>query len=234
MTAGLPGTHSGGSIHHRRILAALLITTIAAAPAHAQYAAPPAIESGTAYDIEDAALTSGSDSADEVPDAVADARPAEIPTPAEHAEALPAEYAEALPAEHVEAPPAEHAPPSSVGQVIYKGVVGNILEAMPLDPEQRVQLQRGNAIINNAFTGRSLAILLGIASPPLMIAGLIWGIWSAINIKAAQTDTRTALAPSQPAVQPQEPASAAEPVTASRGEDAASADRDHVAAQSLD
>jgi hypothetical protein len=76
----------------------------------------------------------------------------------------------------------EHHP--AIDQVIYRGVVGNILEAVPLPPEQRVQLQRGNAILGSAFTGRSLAVLLGLASPVLMIGGLIWGIWSAANIKA--------------------------------------------------
>lgn len=72
----------------------------------------------------------------------------------------------------------------SIDQVIYRGVVGNILEAVPLPAEQRVQLQRGNAILSNTFTGRSIAVLLGLASPVLMIGGLIWGIWSAANIKA--------------------------------------------------
>jgi hypothetical protein len=69
-------------------------------------------------------------------------------------------------------------------QVLYRGVVGNILEAVPLPAEQRVQLQRGNAVISNTFAGRSVAVLLGLASPILMIGGLIWGIWSAANIKA--------------------------------------------------
>ena len=216
MTAGLPGTHSGGSTFLRRILAALLITTIAVAPAHAQYAGSSTIESVTAQDIEDAAVTIDTNVIGEAPEVVVDAPPVETTTPAANAEITPA----------------DHAPAASVDQVIYKGIVGNILEAMPLDPEQRVQLQRGNAIINNAFTGRSLALLLGIASPPLMIAGLIWGIWSAINIKSAPAETRTALAPSQPSGQSEQTASAS--VQAPQTEDSATADRDHVAAQSLD
>jgi hypothetical protein len=215
MTAGLPSMESGGSTHPRRILAALLIATIAVAPAHAQSAPPAAIESAAPYDIEDAAMTTDTGDAPEVSEPIARALPSEATTPAEHAEAAPA----------------ERAPPSSVDQVIYKGLVGNLLEAVPLDPEQRVQLQRGNAIINNAFTGRSLAMLLGIASPPLMIAGLIWGIWSAFNIKPAQTDTRTALAPLEPAIQAQEPA---DPVTAPHGDGTRLVDGGHVAAQSLD
>lgn len=69
-------------------------------------------------------------------------------------------------------------------QVLYRGVVGNLLEAVPLPAEQRVQLQRGNAVVGNTLTGRSLTLLLGLASPVLMVGGLIWGIWSAVNIKA--------------------------------------------------
>jgi hypothetical protein len=218
MTAGLPGTHSGGSTFHRRILAGLLITTIAVAPAHAQHAASPDSETAVSVDLEDAALPPDPIVADEAREAIVDAPAVETATPAAS----------------VEAAPTDNPPASALDQVIYKGLVGNILEAMPLDPEQRVQLQRGHAIINNAFTGRSLALLLGIASPPLMIAGLIWGIWSAINIKSAPTDTRTALAPSQPAGEAEEPAPAAEPVQAPPADGSASTDRDHVAAQSLD
>jgi len=215
MTAGLPGTESGGSTHRRRILAALLIATIAVAPAHAQSAPPAAIQGAAPCDVEHAALTTDTGDAPEVSEPIAEAPAPQAATPAEHAEAAPA----------------ERAPASSVEQVIYKGLVGHILEAVPLDPEQRVQLQRGNAIINNAFTGRSLAMLLGIASPPLMIAGLIWGIWSAFNIKPAQIDTRTALAPLEPAIQAQEPA---EPAPAPHGDSTRLVDGGHVAAQSLD
>jgi hypothetical protein len=74
-----------------------------------------------------------------------------------------------------------------IDQVIYRGVVGNILEAVPLPPEQRVQLQRGNAVVSNTLTGRSIAVLLGLASPVFIIGGLIWGIWAAANIKATPT-----------------------------------------------
>ena len=92
-------------------------------------------------------------------------------------------------------PDAPEAPtPARVDQVIYKGVVGNLLEAVPLQPEQRLQLQRGNAIVSNALTGRSLAILLGLASPVLIVGGLIWGLWAASNIKAAPP-AAVALAP---------------------------------------
>jgi hypothetical protein len=114
MTAGLPGTSKRLRTRvYRSMLAAILMMSIAAAPARAQdYVLP---------------LPEGEESA-------------------------------------------------SVDQVIYKGVVGNLLEAVPLPAEQRVQLQRGNALVSSAMTGRSLAILLGLASPVLMIGGLIWGI----------------------------------------------------------
>ena len=81
---------------------------------------------------------------------------------------------------------------ASVDQVIYKGVIGNLLEAVPLEPEQRVQLQRGNAVVSNALSGRSLAVLLGLTSPLLMIGGLVWGLWAAANIKSAPADSPSA------------------------------------------
>ena len=78
---------------------------------------------------------------------------------------------------------------SQTAQVIYKGVVGNLLEAAPLETEQRVQLQRMNAVLSNPLSARTLAVVLGIANPPLMIAGLIWGIWSASQIGSAPIST---------------------------------------------
>jgi hypothetical protein len=113
--------------------------------------------------------------------------------------------------------------------VIYKGVVGNILEAMPLDPEQRVNLQRGNAVVNNTFTGRTLAVLLGIASPPLMIVGLIGGIWSAAKIKSNQGDPATSNA-LVPQAQAEQPAADVQPPDGS-STDQAAADSARVAAQ---
>jgi hypothetical protein len=70
-------------------------------------------------------------------------------------------------------------------QVIYKGVVGNLLETVPIDPDSRVQLQKGNAVVSNAMAGRSLAILLGVANPIFLVAGLAWGVWAASRIKPA-------------------------------------------------
>jgi len=67
-------------------------------------------------------------------------------------------------------------------QALYKGFVGNLLEEVPIEPEHRVTLQRGNAVVGNAMSGRSLATFIGFASPPLMIAGLLWGLWAAMHI----------------------------------------------------
>lgn len=84
-----------------------------------------------------------------------------------------------------EAPPEPSAP--SPAQALYKGVVGNLLEAVPIDPESRVQLQRFSAVVGSPLSGHSLAITLGIAAPPLMILGFIWGLWSANQIQRADT-----------------------------------------------
>ena len=221
MTAGLPGTHRVGSTFHRQILAAILVGTIAVAPARAYE--PVALMLDTTPASTQFAFASEADgvidSSDEsAPDAGAE-------TPASESEAVsPGEAAATEPGAEPAAP--------SIDQVIYKGVVGNILEAMPLDPEQRVQLQRGNAVLNNTFTGRSLALLLGIASPPLMIVGLVWGIWSAINIKSTQPEVRTAVGPlPQPEARTEQPASEGEPTAAASSDDQPVVDPAHVAAQ---
>lgn len=74
-------------------------------------------------------------------------------------------------------------------QMIYKGVAGNFLDTMPLDPEARVNLQRANAVISNPLSWRSVGLLLGVANPVFLVGGLVWGIWSAANIKPALPDT---------------------------------------------
>jgi hypothetical protein len=71
-------------------------------------------------------------------------------------------------------------------QAIYKGVVGNLLEAVPLEAEDRVQLQRASVLISSPISARSLALALGVASGPLMVAGIVWGLWSATRIAPAQ------------------------------------------------
>lgn len=68
-------------------------------------------------------------------------------------------------------------------QALYKGVVGTLLEAVPMDADARVELQRTNAVVSAPFSARSLALLLGITNPVVMIGGLVWGIWAASQIE---------------------------------------------------
>jgi hypothetical protein len=73
----------------------------------------------------------------------------------------------------------------AVPDMVYKGFVGKALDAVPMDPEKRVALQRTNAVVSNTLTGRSLAAWAGLSNPILLVAGVAWGIYSAMNIKAA-------------------------------------------------
>jgi hypothetical protein len=75
-------------------------------------------------------------------------------------------------------------PLSAVGDVVYKGLVGKALDAVPMDPEKRAVLQRTSAVASSTLTGRSLSVWAGLANPLLLIAGLAWGLFSASNIKA--------------------------------------------------
>jgi len=68
-------------------------------------------------------------------------------------------------------------------QIVYKGLVGNVLDGIPMDPSRRVSLQRTNAIISNTLSGRTLTALAGLSNPVLLIGGLVWGVWAASNIK---------------------------------------------------
>jgi hypothetical protein len=68
-------------------------------------------------------------------------------------------------------------------QIVYKGLVGNVLDEIPMDPSKRVSLQRTNAILSNTLSGHTLAALAGLSNPVLLIGGLVWGVWSASNIK---------------------------------------------------
>ncbi len=81
---------------------------------------------------------------------------------------------------------AEELPDPTVflGDAVYKGVVGKALDAVPMDPEQRVVLQRTNAVVGNTMTARSLSIWAGLTNPILLIGGLVWGLYAAANIKA--------------------------------------------------
>lgn len=81
-------------------------------------------------------------------------------------------------------------------QVLYKGIVGNVLEKLPMDSEQRVALQRTNAVLSNTFSGRSLSLLVNASNPVLLIGGIVWGLWAASNIKpAASAPTAATLSP---------------------------------------
>jgi hypothetical protein len=75
-------------------------------------------------------------------------------------------------------------PPPAVADVVYKGLVGKALDAVPMDPEKRATLQRTSAVASSTLTGRSLSVWAGLANPLLLIAGLVWGLFSASNIKA--------------------------------------------------
>jgi hypothetical protein len=68
-------------------------------------------------------------------------------------------------------------------QVIYKGVVGNVLDGISMDSSDRVDLQRANAIVGSTVSGRSLAVLAGTSNPVLLLVGFVWGVWAAANIK---------------------------------------------------
>ena len=94
-------------------------------------------------------------------------------------------------------------PLPQLGDVMHKGLVGKALDVVPMDPEERVVLQRTSAVVSGTLTGRSLAIWAGLAHPVLMAAGLIWGIYSALNIHAAAVRNQD-----NERVQPPEPAEA--------------------------
>lgn len=80
-------------------------------------------------------------------------------------------------------------------QVIYKGIVGSVLDAVPMDPVKRANLQRTNAIVSNTLSARSLSALMGISNPVLLIGGLMWGVWAASNINPEAADTNVAANP---------------------------------------
>jgi hypothetical protein len=82
-------------------------------------------------------------------------------------------------------------------QGVYKGMVGNMLEAIPMDPAQRVDLQRTNAVVSNALLGRSLAVLAGLSNPVLLLGGIVWGVWAASNIRPADAGANPGADPGQ-------------------------------------
>lgn len=79
----------------------------------------------------------------------------------------------------------------AVGDAIYKGVVGKVLDAVPMESERRVALQRTNAVLSNTFTVRSLAAWAGLANPIFLVAGVAWGLFAASNIKPNEAGPAT-------------------------------------------
>ena len=109
----------------------------------------------------------------------------------------------AIPARAQDAPQ----PPPAVGDIVYKGIVGKALDAMPMDPDERVILQRTNAVVSGTLTGRSLMVWAGLTNPILIVAGLAWGVYSAFNIKAAEANGK----PGTNRVEPLDPIKAEQP-----------------------
>lgn len=101
---------------------------------------------------------------------------------------------------------AEDAPqsPAAVRDVVYKGVVGKVLDAVPMDAEGRVALQKTGAVVSGTLTGRSISVWAGLSlsNPILLIAGLAWGIYSATHIEPAQAQAKPDAAPALPDVPP--------------------------------
>ncbi len=79
--------------------------------------------------------------------------------------------------------PATKVSDKGLDQIVYKGLVGNVLDEIPMDPSKRVSLQRTNAIVSNTWSGHTLSTLAGLSNPVLLIGGLVWGVWAASNIK---------------------------------------------------
>lgn len=102
---------------------------------------------------------------------------------------------------------ADKAAPQTRGMpgIFAKGVVGTVLDAVPIEPGTRTALQRANTIVSSAMTGRSLAAMTGIGGPILTIAGLIWGIFSSRQNEAAPAEM------AKPAADPKQTAQTAPP-----------------------
>ena len=83
------------------------------------------------------------------------------------------------------APEKSAEPASKLPDIFYKGVVGKVLDAMPLEPATRTTLQQTNSVVSGTFTVRSLGALAGFGGPLLTIAGLVWGIFSSRQVDSA-------------------------------------------------
>lgn len=101
---------------------------------------------------------------------------------------------------------AEDAPqsPVAIRDVVYKGVVGKVLDAVPMNAEERVALQKTGAVVSGTLTGRSISVWAGLSlsNPILLIAGLAWGIYSATHIEPVKSRARTDALPAAPAEPP--------------------------------
>jgi len=40
------------------------------------------------------------------------------------------------------------------------GMIGNVLDTLPMDPAKRVELKRTSAVISNTFSARTLSVVL--------------------------------------------------------------------------
>lgn len=96
-------------------------------------------------------------------------------------------------------------PSRGVPDIVYKGVAGKVLDALPIEPSTRANLQRANTIVSSAFTARSLGALTGIGGPILTVAGLLWGIFSSRQIEAAPTTEAKAMPEPNPVVDAKQP-----------------------------
>jgi hypothetical protein len=75
--------------------------------------------------------------------------------------------------------------PQGLDQAVYKGLVGNVLDVIPMNSSDRLDLQRTNAVVSNTLLGRTLAVLAGLSNPVLLVGGFAWGMWAASNIRPA-------------------------------------------------
>ena len=94
--------------------------------------------------------------------------------------------------------PTTAAAPETMPDILYKGLVGKVLDALPLDASARTGLQQANAIIGSSFAGRTLAALTGVGGPLLTLAGLAWGLFSAQKIGATQPADAAPVQPPRP------------------------------------
>ena len=75
--------------------------------------------------------------------------------------------------------------PGPLSDIAYKGLVGKLLDAVPLESPTRTTLQQANAIASGSMTGRSVATMIGITNPLFAVAGFFWGLFSANRISSA-------------------------------------------------